>query len=306
MSSAFDTEYSYQVAIPYEPGVTRRDPSPVIQVEGLFHAWYTRATADSSGYYGTVWHATSPDGRRWMECGEAVGTGDDDAWDGNGVFTPTVLIARQTYYLFYTAVPKPFDNDSGGPHGTGTAIGVAAAQSPEGPWHKLEGNPVLRPGPGAAVDGHRVDDACLVVRDNGHWMYYKGRQKGLTPSQTRMCLAIASDPTGPYEKSRLNPILSSGHEVCVWPHGAGVAALVSPCGPEGGTVQYSSDGLHFERMARSAPPSAPGPFRDDGFTEGSGPGITWGLCQDVSSEDRPFLLRFECDLRAGERPGSTV
>jgi len=298
MSGRFDTDFSYEVAIRYEPGVTRRDPSPVIYVDGLYHVWYTRATIDGSGYYGSVWHATSPGGHQWTECGEAVGVGEDDAWDGNGVFTPTVLMTRERYYLFYTAVPKPFDNDAGGPHGTCTAIGVAAAETPEGPWCRFEGNPVLRPGVGAAVDGYRVDDACLVVRDNGFWMYYKGRQRGLTPAQTRMCLAIASAPTGPYEKSPLNPILSSGHEVCVWPHGAGVAALISPCGPEGGTVQYSPDGLHFERVARSTPPSAPGPFRDDGYAEDTGPGISWGLCQDVSSAERPFLLRFDCDLRA--------
>jgi predicted GH43/DUF377 family glycosyl hydrolase len=297
MESEFDTEFSYEVALDYEPGITRRDPSPVIKVDELYYVWYTKATVDSSGYYGTIWYATSPDGHEWTERGEAISTGADDAWDGNGVFTPTTLVAEGKYYLFYTAVPKPFDNDNGGPNGTPTAIGVAMADSPDGPWVKFDGNPILRPGTGDDVDSHRVDDACLIVRNGQYWLYYKGRRKGLSPAETKMCLAISDSPTGPYVKSKLNPIIPSGHEVCVWPHREGVAAMISPCGPEANTIQYSPDGLHFTRRARVVPPSAPGPYRADNYREGWGPGITWGLCHDVRSADRPFLLRFECDLR---------
>lgn len=298
MAGEFDTEFTYRTAIPYEPGVTRRDPSPVIRVGSTYYVWYTKATVDPSGYYGVVWYATSPDGCEWTERGEAIPTGPDDAWDGNGVFTPTTLVVGSTYYLFYTAVPKPFDNDNAGPNGTPTAIGVAVADTPDGPWVKFSGNPNLRPGTGDAVDTHRVDDACLIVRDDKYWMYYKGRQKGLTPAETKTCLAVADHPTGPYEKSPLNPIIASGHEVCVWPHGHGVAAIIAPCGPDANTIQYSVDGLHFRRVADVHPPSAPGPYREDNYTEGPGPGITWGLCQDTRSADRPFLLRFECDLRS--------
>ena len=299
MTDPLHTEFTYRTAIAYEPGVTRRDPSPVIEVDGVYHVWYSKATVDPSGYFASVWHATSPDGITWSEADEAIATGDDDAWDGNGCFTPTVLVAQERYYLFYTAVPKPFDNDAGGPGGTPTAIGVAAADSPHGPWRRFAGNPVLRPGtdPGAP-DGHRLDDACLVVRDGRYWLYYKGRGAGLTPGQTVMCLAIAEAPTGPYVKCGLNPLIDSGHEVCVWPHGDGVGALVMPAGPHGRTVQYSEDGLHFEIRGRVDPPSAPGPFRADHFRDGWGPGITWGLCQDTRSAERPFLLRFDCDLRA--------
>lgn len=131
-------------------------------------------------------------------------------------------------------------------------------------------------------------------------MYYKGRQKGLSPAETRTFLARADHPTGPFAKSLLNPVIDSGHEVCVWPHGRGIAAMISPCGPQGSTIQFSADGLRFERVAsiRPGPPSAPGPFRADHYADGWGPGITWGLCQDISSEDRPFLLRFDCRLEA--------
>ncbi|NOZ21968.1 MAG: family 43 glycosylhydrolase [Planctomycetes bacterium] len=290
--------FSYRVALAYEPGVTRRDPSPVIRVGLLYYVWYSKATVDESGYFATLWYATSPDGIHWTEQGEALGTGGKGQWDEHAVFTPTILVAKQRYYIFYTAVPEPFTNDDGGPNATPTAIGVACADSPDGPWAKFHGNPVLRPGPPGHFDSHRVDDGCLIVRDGKYRLYYKGREKGLPPAETKMGLAVATHPTGPYVKSNLNPIVPSGHEVCVWPHGLGVAAMISSCGPEANTIQYSPDGLHFTRQASITPPRAPGPYRADHYRSGYGPGITWGISQDTSSEDRPFLVRFDCDLRA--------
>ena len=57
-------------------------------------------------------------------------------------------------------------------------------------------------------------------------------------------------------------------------------------------------------LAGRQPPSAPGPFRSDAYREGCGDGIRWGLCQDISSADRPFLLRFDCNLPATDHTGT--
>ena len=291
----FHTEFEYTPILGgYEEGITRRDPSPVIKTGDTYHVWYSKAAVDATGYFADVWHATSPDGRQWTEQAEAVGKGGPGAWDENGVFTPSILVAEGRYYLFYTAVPTPFSQDPPTP----TGIGIAVADSPDGPWAKSEGNPVLRPGP-EDWDGCRVDDSCLIVRDGKYWLYYKGRGTGLTPAQTKMGVAIAASPTGPYEKHPENPLIGSGHEVCVWPHREGVAALVAPTGPEGSTVQYSEDGLHFTPKAQVKPPSAPGPFRTDGYQDVSyGEGITWGISQRGGKTPRPYLVRFDCDLSA--------
>ena len=289
------TQFTYTDAIPYEPGVTRRDPSPIIKVDGSYYFYCSRATVDASGYYASVWCASSPDGRAWTERGEAIPKGGPGAWDENGVFTPTTLLAEGKCYVFYTAVPKPFTNAQ--PEPTKTAIGVAVADSPLGPFTKFAGNPVLRPGPEGDFDGLRVDDACLTVRGGRYWLYYKGREKTKLPSQTKMGLAIADHPTGPYVGCEENPVLDSGHEVCVWPHRQGVAALVAPTGPQGGTVQYSADGLHFRPVSEVEPPSAPGPYRTDAFQDTPfGTGITWGICQNNREKPRPFLMRFDCNL----------
>ena len=296
MDDGLTVEFQYSEAsgLGYEPGITRRDPSCIIRVDGLFHVWYTRTLNGPSGYDATVWHATSGDGFQWEERGEALPRGAAGEWDEQSVFTPNVLVTEGRYYLFYTSVEMPYSEDAL------TAIGVAFAESPNGPWTKSAGNPVLRTGPDSAWDSHRVDDACLVVRHGRYWLYYKGRQKGLSPRETRMGLAVAEEPLGPYKKVEENPLIEGGHEVCVWRQGTGVAALVQPNGPEGGTLQYSEDGIHFRRCAAARPPQAPGPYRADFFEDKQpGAGIEWGLHINLRSRQLPFLERFTSSQLAG-------
>lgn len=300
--AAFDG-FRYSDAIPFEQGVTRRDPSPVIHADGAYYVWYSRTRESADGYSASVWYATSPDGVRWREQAEVLPKGAKGAFDEHAVFTPTILVAAGRYYLFYTAVPEPFTNDNGGPNGTRTAIGVASADSPAGPWARFGSNPVLRPSDDPeAFDSMRVDDACFVVRDGQYWMYYKGRQMNRSPRETKMGLAIAQTPPGPYVKHPGNPVLDSGHEVCVWRHGQGVGCLVCNVGPQGNSLQYSDDGIHFRRISDMVPPKAPGPFRADGFVDAPGPGVTWGLSMR-HHHAWPYLARFDCDLRFWDAAG---
>ncbi len=295
-------DFRYSDAIPEEEGVTRLDPSPVIQVDDTYFVWYSRTPESTDGYSASIWFATSPDGITWQEAGEALPKGPRDAFDAHAVFTPTILVTREQYHLFYTAVPEPFTNDNGGPGGTRTAIGVASSDSPRGPWHRLA-EPILRPDDDPdAFDSMRIDDTCLIVRGGEYWMYYKGRQMNHSPQETRMGLAISPLPTGPYVKHRENPVLDSGHEVCVWPHGNGIGCLVSSVGPQGNTLQYSDDGVDFRKIADAVPPHAPGPFRADGFIEDRGPGMTWGVSM-IHHPVWPYLVYFHCDLTSGETTG---
>ncbi|MGH9343225.1 MAG: hypothetical protein ACRD19_05630, partial [Terriglobia bacterium] len=56
-----------------EQGVTRRDPSDVIRVRGVYYVWYTKVEqgpgvfAYPSGYSGAIWYATSRNGLHWTE-----------------------------------------------------------------------------------------------------------------------------------------------------------------------------------------------------------------------------------------------
>jgi len=223
--------------------------------------------------------------------------GPEGSWDEQSVFTPNILKVKGKYYLFYTGVPKPFNNE--GNKVTKTAIGIAVAEWPDGPWEKLMSNPVLEPvnERWRKFDSMRVDDACLLVRDNKYWLYYKGRRWGDTPAHTEMGLAVAEKPEGPYKRYVANPVIKGGHEVLVWPVGHGVAALVN-IGPKGvgKTVQYASDGLDFSNMMDlDEVPNGPGAYRPEAFTDsGDGRMIEWGLHIGSREGSLPFLERYDC------------
>ncbi len=310
-------EFSYQevTGIGHEPGICRRDPSDVIQIDDTFYVYYTKVNkselADAkrtlypSGYPGTIWYASSKDGSTWSEQGEALGLGKTGAWDSHGVFTPNIIKHGEKYWLYYTGVqPTPgrddgvFENNSTSDY---TAIGVAMADAAGGPFERVGGEPVLTVGSLAeAFDSYRVDDACLVMRDESIWLYYKGRSLkhgARGPGRTRMGVARSSSPTGPFVKlAGGDAVQDSGHEVQIWPHASGVMSLVSPTGPNGRTLQYAADGLTFTVLKRDLKrqPNAPGLFRSDlSELSNSDQLPPWGIGM-VHGPD-PYLVRFDCD-----------
>ena len=289
-TSEFHTTFRYSPlkGLEHDPKWTRRDPSDVIEADGTFFVWYTKTDRGHSGYDAAVWYATSPDGHAWTERGEALPRGGKGAWDEASVFTPGILAAKGKCYLFYTAIPAHTKLEA-----TPTAIGIAVADSPHGPWTRFKGNPALAISKAPDdFDSFRVDDSCLLVRGGKYWLYYKGRQAGHSPGETRMGVAIADEPTGPYVRHKANPLMS-GHEVMVWPYREGVASLGS-LKPPG--IFYAADGVAFEHQTLVGnSPRAAGAFRPDAFTSPRmGQGITWGISQQ--SRPRPHLVRYDCDL----------
>jgi len=271
-----------------EAGVMRRDPSDILRVGDRHYLWYTKGEVHH-GYDATVWFATSKDGRTWVEQGEALARGPKGGWDEQSVFTPNILRAEDRYWLYYTGVPKPFSNK--GEDITKTAIGVAVSSSPDGPWKKLKSNPVLLPSEDPnEFDSLRVDDACLVVRENEIRLYYKGRQWDNTPRNTKMGVAIASIPEGPYRKHPENPVISGGHEVTVWTSEGGVTAMITHVGPNEirNTLQHAADGIHFSKVEdlSGSIPHGPGVIR-------SGSPPEWGVHIGRREGFLPFLERFD-------------
>ena len=306
----------------FEQGVIRRDPSAVIEVDGLYHVWYTKGEGETIGFGSgdpeakvfpwdltEIWHATSSDGWDWVERGRAVGRGAPGAYDDRAVFTPEVLAHGGRYYLVYQVVKAPYTNR------VKEQIALAVADSPEGPWSKSPA-PILKPADNGRwlgtednrfkvsekgdFDSHKVHDPCLMFYQNKFYLYYKGEQMGEEMNfggrEIRWGVAIADDPEGPYEKSRLNPITNSGHEVCVWPYRGGIAALLTTDGPEKNTIQYAEDGLNFEIMSRIKwGPEAVGLVRDLDTEEAPLAGLRWGLCHEYKGGWQ-FIRRFETHL----------
>lgn len=302
-------DYEDITGIGYEEGISRRDPSDIIKLGNKYYIWYTRIPARTegentslynSGYYGTIWYAISQDeGQSWIEMGEALGTGEKGKFDSHAVFTPNILYVSGNYYLFYTAV-KPtsgnsegiFENNSQNDY---TAIGVAVSDSPDGPFIRSNINPVIIVSKdSSAFDSYRVDDAALLVRNGRYWLYYKGRSiiHGLKgPSKTKMGVAFASNPEGPYKKYD-KAILDRSHEVLIWNYRNGVKTLASISS----TIEFAPDGLKFETDKKEIKlkkrPSAPGLYRPH-LTKHSMKKIPgWGISMSRKNGDI-YLLRFE-------------
>jgi hypothetical protein len=228
----------------------------------------------------------------------ALGLGEEGSFDSHAVFTPNILAYEGKYYLYYTGVKptpgnpdKEFENNS---ETDITAIGLAVADSPDGPFVRTKNNPVLRISEEpAAFDSYRIDDASLLVRDGKIWLYYKGRsiihgKKG--PGLTQMGVAYADGPEGPYEKHG-DPILDKSHEVLIWSQDGGVASLASI----NQSINFAADGVEFRLLHSNLThiPKAPGLYRPE--IENGNPSVTipgWGISMR-SGKGLAYLLRFE-------------
>ena len=304
----------------YQEGVTRRDPSDIITVDGVHYVYYSKATGKTHGF-GTgdpekkvfpwdkteIWYATSTDGWEWKEQGKAVARGPEGSYDDRSVFTPQVLAHNGKYILVYQTVKAPYVNR------VKNQVGMAVASSPQGPFKKLE-KPILSPSDDGewlgeedsrflvkhrgSFDSHKVHDPTLLYYKDKYYLYYKGERMGerLTfgGREIKWGVAIADQLEGPYVKSPYNPITNSGHELCVWPYRGGVAALIITDGPERNTFQWSPDGINFEIMGhiKWGPPAA-GLLADADHDQGLQTTMQWGLTHEYVSYDWQYIKRFE-------------
>lgn len=289
--------------IGYDKRFGRQDPSNVIRVGDVYHV-YTSKFTGRTPYTGVIGHATSTDGIHWKPQGDALTKGPKDAWDSFGVLTPYVMAYKGKYYLYYTS-SKELPGKKWASRGSGNErhIGLAIADSPDGPWKKLP-DPVFSPGKKGQWDSYLVDDAHVIVREGNFWFYYKGGDIKVKPAETHWGLAIGDSPTGPFVRVKNNPLIG-GHTVCIWPHRQGLAALIDKAGPEKNTVQWSADGIHFKRAAKlQKVHTGCGPYDPDAFTNTKqGRGITWGVAQD-RQKGKMCIVRFDVDFKVtqGLRP----
>jgi hypothetical protein len=292
--------YTEITGIGIDSTYNRRDPSDVIKVGNKYYVWYTRMDKPiRSGYWGNIWYATSEDdGHSWQEEGMALDIGEEGAFDSQSVFTPNILSFNGKFYLYYTGVkPTPgnvdhqFENNSTNDF---TAIGLAVADHPDGPFKRSSNNPlIVHSQEPADFDSYRVDDASMLVQDGKIWLYYKGRciehgKEG--PRRTQMSVAFADHPEGPFKKHS-STLIKKGHEVLIWNQNDGVASLASLSE----SIYWSEDGLDFSPIQENLSdfPMAPGLYRphlEDGNIARKIPG--WGIAMR-QSQGEAHLLRFE-------------
>lgn len=312
--------YDLEGDLAFEEGVTRRDPSDMIKVEGLYYVYYTKSVDITYGF-GTgnpekkvfpwdksdVWYATSKDGRIWDEVGIAVKRGKKGSFDDRSVFTPQVMVHDGKYILVYQTVKDPYVNR------VKSNIGMAIAYSPEGPFRKLE-KPILSPSNDGewlgnedsrfkvktqgSFDSHKVHDPALIYYKSKYYLYYKGERMGEHQTfggrEIRWGVALSENLEGPYEKSEFNPITNSGHELCIWPYKGGIAALLVTNGAESNTIQWSPDGINFEIMSHlNWAPEAASLEKQINHDQEPLRSLRWGLTHDYHSWDWQHIKRFE-------------
>jgi arabinan endo-1,5-alpha-L-arabinosidase len=148
---------------------TFADPAVVRGKDGL---WYAFGTSDPLKAGETAPHVfpilTSRDLANWTYAGDAFSAANRPAWatPTAGLWAPDIRYTNGTYVLYYTVTDTTLNA------GEDSAIGVATAPSPLGPWTD-SGAPLVAPRP-AAGGGFlwTFDPAQLVDAGGNLWLYY--------------------------------------------------------------------------------------------------------------------------------------
>jgi beta-xylosidase len=128
----------------------------VIKVGDTYYVYYTKVYGRAAGCWGT--------------------------FDSQATFTPNILFAEGKYWLYYTGIKPTPGNEKGEFENNSTtditALGLAVADSPDGPFIRVSENPILKVSPEPEkFDSYRIDDASLLYRNDLYWLYYKGRSR---------------------------------------------------------------------------------------------------------------------------------
>ncbi|MGJ8659042.1 MAG: glycoside hydrolase family protein [Cellulophaga fucicola] len=184
--------------------------------DGLYHMFYSRWPKNIGWEwvnYSEIAHATatSPFGPFTFQ---EVSLGDrgKEYWDGATTHNPTILKIKGKYYLYYMGntgnkeiVSAPGNPKLNWEHRNNQRIGVAVADSPNGPWKRFD-TPVLD----IAHGNDKAHDALMTsnpsvceMPDGKILMVYKAVGKAFklpAGGPVVHLVAIGDTPTGPFTK----------------------------------------------------------------------------------------------------------
>lgn len=149
------------------------DPATIRGKDGW---WYSYATSDPvrpNGAFPQLPILRSPDLVHWTRVGQ-VFPGARPSWitPSAGLWAPDIRFIDGRYVLYYVAtdtVAIPGDADS--------AIGVATAPTPTGPWTD-SGAPMVAPRPGNGSYLGTIDPAGFTDRQGQRWLYWSSFNGG--------------------------------------------------------------------------------------------------------------------------------
>lgn len=182
--------------------------------DGKFHLYYSRWPR-KLGHLAWVTHSEiahavsdSPFGP-WKHHDAALPARGTNFWDGSCTHNPTVIRMGGGFYLYYMGNygDGVLGKSLNWTHRNHQRIGVAVADSPNGPWQRFD-RPLVDTTPGF-YDPLCCNNPSVAVRpDGGCLMVYKAvGDKGKLPfgGPVFHCVATSDNPTGPFRKHP-NPI----------------------------------------------------------------------------------------------------
>lgn len=214
--------------------------------DGLYHLFYSR-WPEKTHFSGWVTHSeiahavsASPTGP-WKYKDVALPARGKRFWDGMCTHNPCIRKFGGRYYLYYTgntgdgkAMP-----DLNWTHRNSQRIGVAVADSPDGPWKRFDEPLVDVSRDKNAPDSLMVSNPALTRRPDGTYlMVYKavGRQRKLPFGGPVVHLsACATSPTGPFVKNA-KPVFTDGkalfpaEDPCLFTYNGKVYAIIKDQG----------------------------------------------------------------------------
>ncbi|RGZ06585.1 hypothetical protein DXA14_03985 [Hungatella hathewayi] len=154
------------------PSDNNHDPSNILYDQGTYYLWYTQH--DNERPYDhfadcKIMCCTSKDGIHWEEGKDAL-LPAESGWDCAGVLTANVIYDKGRFYMFYTGVGTDFAEGKT----TRRCCGLAAADTPDGPFERLGNEPVLQWEEEGSWDDEAVDDISAIFFQNRWLVYFKG------------------------------------------------------------------------------------------------------------------------------------
>jgi len=176
-------------------------------------------------------------------------------WDATTCHNPLIKKINNRYYLFYMG-------NSNGKTNT-KRIGLAIADTLEGPWKRSDA-PLLLPGREGAWDDHCTTNPAWVEGADGRsWLYYKSwnthdyeTATGSIRGNRKYGVAFADRPEGPYIKYPGNPVIDFSvkganrqfEDAFVWREDGKYKMIARDMGVyshDVGLLMESTDGLHW-------------------------------------------------------------
>ncbi|MBK1878947.1 glycoside hydrolase family protein [Pelagicoccus mobilis] len=195
--------------------------------DGLYHMFYSRwdkALGWAWVTHSEIAHAVSKSPFGPFEHKDvALPIRGAEYWDGLCTHNPTVHEFDGKYYLYYMGntgdgkvVGEPGNVKLNWTHRNNQRIGVAVADSPNGPWTRSD-VPLIDVSEGDdSLDALMVSNPSVTKRpDGGYLMVYKAvgkKIKRISGGPVVHCVATSDSPTGPFVKYDKPVFEAKGHE----------------------------------------------------------------------------------------------